>query len=215
MVIYATEQVSFGCYKISSDSGLAFFIRTDYLKIVSPDRIVADAVFQDEEESDIVDAGLAFACETKAMEYLGRAEQNRFSLTQKLLNKNYQKKHVAMALDYLQGKNYLCDYRFALCWLNSRVINHAEGRIRLESELAARGIGKVDSKKALDDFFSTNDEQQLCLRAINKAFRLGVCADEKLFASLIKKGFCYQMIKKMLPLSDYSLQNQKKGSSFE
>lgn len=209
MVIYDTEQVSQGCFKISSDAGLAFFIRCEYLKLVEPSQIVSGAVFEDENEADIVDAGLSFACETKAMDYISRAEQSRFGLTQKLINKKYEKKHIAAALDFLEQKQYLCDSRFALCWLNSRKINHFEGKTRLLAELSARGISKEDSQKAVAEFFMENSEEDFCLGAINKLYRLGYEKNDKLYSSLMQKGFSYAMIKKMLPLSEYA---SEKGS---
>ena len=90
MIVLSKEQVSAEVMKISSDSGLAFFIRNFYLKIVKPESIFENAEFLDEEEQDIVDAGLAFAAESKAVEYLSRSEQSRFGLAKKLGNKNYE-----------------------------------------------------------------------------------------------------------------------------
>ena len=153
MIVLSKEQVSAEVMKISSDSGLAFFIRNFYLKIVKPESIFENAEFLDEEEQDIVDAGLAFAAESKAVEYLSRSEQSRFGLAKKLGNKNYERKSIEMALDYLEFKNYLSDERFARAWLNSRRINHSEGRTKLAAELASRGISKEISRIALDDFF--------------------------------------------------------------
>ena len=73
MLIYGTEQVSPDVVKINSDAGLAFFIRISYLKIVSPEKIVQNAEFCDDDEKDIIDAGKCYAAEMKAVEYLARA----------------------------------------------------------------------------------------------------------------------------------------------
>ena len=197
MIVLSKEQVSAEVMKISSDSGLAFFIRNFYLKIVKPESIFENAEFLDEEEQDIVDAGLAFAAESKAVEYLSRSEQSRFGLAKKLGNKNYERKSIEMALDYLEFKNYLSDERFARAWLNSRRINHSEGRTKLAAELASRGISKEISRIALDDFFSENTEIELCKRDFFKISKS--CADsEKIIRRLVVHGFSYSIIKKVM-----------------
>ena len=84
MVILATEQASFGCIKITADSGLAFFIRTAYLKVVDVETITEGAVFEGETEDDIVNAGLTVNAERKAYDYLMRAEHSRLMLERKL-----------------------------------------------------------------------------------------------------------------------------------
>lgn len=194
MVILSTEQVSDEVIKITSDSGLAFFIRFSYLKIVKPDLIVENAEFLGEDEEDIVSSGFAYAAEAKALEYLSRSEQCRFGLTKKLLNKNYEKKFIEAALDFLEEKKYLSDARFSRSWLNSRKINHFEGRTKLAAELAARGISKEIAKVALDDFFAENSEYELCKKDLKKAMR--TCKEsEKIIRRLISHGFSYSMIK--------------------
>ena len=197
MIVLSKEQVSAEVMKISSDSGLAFFIRNFYLKIVKPESIFENAEFLAEEEQDIVEAGLAFAAESKAVEYLSRSEQSRFGLAKKLGNKNYERKSIEMALDYLESKNYLSDERFARAWLNSRRINHSEGRTKLAAELASRGISKEISKVALDDFYSENPEIELCRKDFLKISKN--CADsEKIIRRLVAHGFSYSMIKKVM-----------------
>ncbi len=194
MVIYGTEQVSPEVIKINSSAGLAFFIRTIYLKSVQAEHIVINAEFTDEDEKDIIDAGMCYAAEAKATEYLARAEQCRFKLTQKLSAKKYEKQYIDAALDYLESKDYLNDRRFALFWLNDRKLNHAEGRTKLNAELLSRGIKKDDARAALDDFFAANDEQELCCRALQKCLRTKKESD-KIVRTLLSLGFSYKIIK--------------------
>ncbi len=197
MIVLSKEQVSAEVMKISSDSGLAFFIRNFYLKIVKPESIIENVELLDEEEQDIIAAGLSFAAESKAVEYLSRSEQSRFGLAKKLGNKNYERKSIEMALDYLEFKNYLSDERFARAWLNSRRINHSDGRAKLAAELASRGINKEISRIALDDFFSENPEIELCKKDFSKISKS--CADsEKIIRRLVAHGFSYSMIKKVM-----------------
>lgn len=197
MLIYGTEQVSPDVVKINSDAGLAFFIRISYLKIVPPEKIIQNAEFCEDDEKDVIDAGMCYAAEMKAVEYLARAEQCRFKLTQKLINKKYERQYIERALDYLESKNYLNDRRFAQFWLNGRKINHSEGRTKLAAELAARGIGKEDVLAALDDFFEMNSETELCRKAYEKCLRTKK-DPEKIIRTLMSHGFQYNLIKKVI-----------------
>ena len=197
MVIYGTEQVSPEVIKINSSAGLAFFIRFQYLKLVLPESICINAEFSDEEEQDILDAGMCYAAEMKAVEYLARAEQCRFKLLQKLLNKKYEKQYVERALDYLESKNYLNDVRFATFWLNSRKINRFEGRTKLCAELLSRGISKQDALAALEEFFEDTSEEELCKKDLEKC-RRAKKDDEKIVKTLLSHGFSYSLVRKIM-----------------
>lgn len=197
MVIASVEEVSTGCVKITTSSGPSFFIRNSYLSLVKFDDIVPSAVFLEEKEDDILNAGLSFAAEKKAVDYLARAEQCRIGLVRKLTAKGFAKEPIQAALDYLESISYLSDRRFARAWLNNRKIGHSEGRGRLASELAARGISRNDADLALDEFFDANDEKTLCLRALKKCQRLKKSL-EKTQDYLKKCGFSYRVIKDIL-----------------
>lgn len=204
MVICDTEQVSPEVLKITSDTGLAFFIRTEYLRIVRPEQIENGVEFVDDAEEDIVDAGMVFSVECKATEYLSRAEQCRFNLTQKLLKKKYERKYIEHALDYLEEKNYLNDRRFSVSWLNSRKINHAEGRTKLLAELLSRGISKEDSNGALDEFFAENSEEALCKKAYSRFIRRGKTGDA-LLRAMLGAGFPYALVRQTVHTAESSV----------
>lgn len=197
MVILATEQASFGCIKITADSGLAFFIRTAYLKVVDVETITEGAVFEGETEDDIVNAGLTVNAERKAYDYLMRAEHSRLMLERKLAVKNYAPEHITAALDYLESESLLSDERFARAWLNMRKIAHSEGRIKLERELYSRGISKNLAASALDEFFAENPEDAQCRRAYEKCRRLQK-SEEKTVNRLLACGFPYKLVKQIM-----------------
>ena len=134
----------------------------------------------------------ASAATQKALALLARCEQCRAGLERKLLQKGYSKLTVAGVLDALEERGLLDDLRFARAWLNSRRIGHYEGRTRLLSELAARGIGKETAKKAVDAFFEEFDEEEICARAVKKFLSQGK-SGEKLMASMIRAGFSWKL----------------------
>ena len=185
-----------GMFKLTPEEGSAFFVRKEYLPEGLFERIDVGLEFDDEETDSLLDAGLTCAVELKAVGYLARAEQSRFGLTRKLIEKKYAKKYVETALTYLEWRGYLSDLRYATAWLNTRKINHFEGRSRLAAELAARGIARDVAGKALDEFFTENDEDELCRKAYEKLSKSK--ADEKLIAALLRSGFSMKQIKSII-----------------
>lgn len=197
MIIKSIAETSYsGMYKVAPEEGSSFYVRKEYLPERLFERIDVGVEFNAEETDSLLDGGLTCAVEFKAVSYLARAEQSRFGLTRKLIEKKYEKKYVEAALTYLEGRGYLSDLRFATAWLNTRRINHYEGRSRLEAELAARGIARDIAGKALDEFFSENDEDEICRKAYEKLSKNK--SDEKLTAALMRAGFSLKMIKRVL-----------------
>ena len=196
MIVKTLVESSYsGMFKFTPEEGSAFYIRKDYLPEGLFERIDVGVEFDEEQADILMDAGLTCAVELKAVSYLARAEQSRFGLTRKLIEKKYDKKYVEAALTYLEGRGYLSDARYAAAWLNTRKINHYEGRSRLAAELAARGIARDVASAALDEFFTENYEEEICRKAYEKLSKNK--SDEKLTESLIRAGFSLKMIKRV------------------
>ena len=197
MVVKTLVESSYsGMFKFTPEEGSSFYIRKDYLPEGLFEKIDVGVEFDEEQADLLMDAGLTCAVELKAVSYLARAEQSRFGLTRKLIEKKYDKKYVEAALTYLEGRGYLSDLRFATAWLNTRKINHFEGRSRLAAELAARGIARDVAGKALDEFFTENDEDEICRKAYEKLSKSK--SGEKLTAALMRAGFTLKMINRVL-----------------
>lgn len=196
MVIKSIAETSYsGMFKIAPEEGSAFYVRKEYLPEDLFERIDAGADFDDIETDSLLDAGLTCAVELKAVGYLARAEQSRFGLTRKLIEKKYDKKYVEAALTYLEGRGYLSDARYATAWLNTRKINHYEGRSRLAAELAARGIAREVATAALNEFFTENDEDEICRKAYEKLSKSK--SGEKLMAAMLRQGFTQKQIRNL------------------
>lgn len=191
MEILSTEITASGLVRVVSSDGGTFFMRPVYLRSLSESDFFSLTVFDEEQSSEIIDAGLITACECKAVDYLARSEQCRSGLLKKLSDKGYQKEYINPALDYLENIKYLSDERFCRSWLNTRKINHAEGRTKLLSELSGRGIQKETAVKALDDFFAENSEKEAAEKCYRKLVRKGKTGD-KLISAMIQQGFSYK-----------------------
>ena len=186
--------MSSGCIKITTEEGPAFFIRKAYLIHVAPEAISSGSVFSGEDEEDIIDAGFCYAAESKALSYLARAEQSRFNLTRKLGAKGIERRCIEKVLDYLEREGSLSDARFARAWLDTRKINHLEGRSRLALELAFRGIAREVADAALDEFFSENSEDESCKKALEKCRRRRM-REDKIINYLLRHGFSQKTIR--------------------
>lgn len=192
--------------------GSAFFLRTDYLEIVSPLELdpakngfgvlghVNSINFNKEKTDDLLNAAKCFEIEKKSLEYLARAEQCRFLLTQKLLKKDFPKNLINKALDYLESQNYLSDVRFAGAFLRNRGIDHLEGESRLLQELLSRGINRQVASDAVAEYFLSKDQEEICLMAFQKVSRRKK-DPEKIIAYLLQSGFSYSMIKRVMSKS--------------
>lgn len=217
MIIRGIKQVLLGVYEITPDAGSAFFLRSDYLSIVKEDRLLPygygrldvdledlsslkegdTGFFNQEETEDLFKASSLYEVEKAAMSYLSRSEHSRSSLCLKLLKKGFDKKKIEKVLDYLESKEILSDRRFAYAWLQSRSIDHSEGRIRLSCELSLRGLDRSIIKEALDNFFLEHDEEELCRKAYKKLCRVKKDI-EKIKASLVRQGFSFKLIQNVI-----------------
>ena len=196
MVIKSIAETSYsGMFKVAPEEGSAFYIRKEYLPEGLFERLDIGAEFDDDETDSLLDAGLTCAVELKAVGYLARAEQSRFGLSRKLIEKKYDKNYVEAALTYLEERGYLSDLRYATAWLNTRKTNHYEGRSRLSAELAARGISRDVATAALDEFFSENDEDEICRKAYEKLAKTK--SGEKLTSAMIRAGFTQKQIRNL------------------
>ena len=154
-------------------------------------------VFSKEDFEDCTNAGLAFAAEKKAMEYLGKVEHSRFLLKNKLLKKEHPIFAIEKALDYIESKKYLDDSRYAMAFLRNRSITHYEGRNRLMNELLQRGIEKKIAAVQIEDFFEEKDEVEIAKKALEKLKRIGK-KDDKIVSSLERLGFSNRVIREIL-----------------
>ena len=200
MIIKSIEPTSYeGMYKLTPEQGVVFYARQDYLSGIGIvlDDVQPGAEFIDDDEEALLDAGLICAVELKAVSYLARSEQCRFGLKRKLLAKQYKSEYIDKALSFLESKNYLSDERYAAAWLNDRRINHYEGQTKLLLELQSRGIDKAVAADAVKEFFTDNDEEEICRKAYERFVKKGK-SEDKLIEALLKAGFAYKLIKNVI-----------------
>lgn len=188
------EYAGSDCVKCTFSSSVSFYVRLRYLEDCPPEKISAGSILTDEEFDSLMEAALVYAAERDAVSYLERGEHSRFLLKGKLLKKKHAAASVERALDYCEQRGWLSDRRYAGAWLRSRAITHIEGRIRLQGELASRGVDRQIVREALDEFFEAESEVDKCRRAREKLVAQGKEGDSLLHA-LMQKGFSEKVIR--------------------
>ena len=128
---------------------------------------------------------------------LARSEQCRAGLERKLLQKEFDSAAIKEALDFLEEKKYLDDARYASSWIRTHCALKPRGRIRLISELCARGVAREICVKAVDSYFETVDEYELCFQALKKLI-LKKRNEKNILKSLADSGFSYKIIMRVL-----------------
>lgn len=194
--IETAEFIGSDYVKCTFSGGTSFYVRLEYLMLCPSEKVAAGSELTDEYFSDLMDAALTYAAERDAVAYLERSEHSRFLLKTKLLKKKHGAASIERALDYCESRNWLSDRRFAGAWLRSRAISHTEGRIRLQGELAARGVSRQIALEALNEFFESENEEDKCRRAREHLISQGKTGDA-LIRSLVRKGFSEKMIRRV------------------
>jgi len=139
-----------------------------------------------------------------AAKSLARCEQCRASLERKLVKKGFENQVISQALDYLESKNYLDDYRYASFWIRSHCDYKPQGSYRLLKDLCERGLSRETASAAIKEYFESHNEEELCSRAFDDLIKKNK-SEEKILNSLANSGFSYKIIQRVF--------KNKKGQS--
>lgn len=122
--------------------------------------------------------------------YLAKRDYTKKEIYTKLLQKYWEKIPVQKVILILEVKGYLNDLEFA----KNYVKNKKGGRKKIEYDLKVKGVSSADIEEALGSYESEDE-----LLELKKAWeKLGNRDDQKKIASLMRKGFSYSDIKKIL-----------------
>ena len=131
--------------------GSPFFIP---MELVRSEHLSAGQELSEEEFLGLKEKQRRLACRDKALEYLARREHTAFELRRKLSAKGFEAEQISWALGYLEERDCLSELRYARAYIESRQRRNPEGRILLSRRLSAKGVGREDADRALDEYFS-------------------------------------------------------------
>ena len=132
----------------------------------------------------------------KASDYLGMRMHSKKELVDKLLKKGFDRDVISEAVAKLEEYHFVDDELMAKTFVEQ---NGKYSRRMLENKLKAKGVdGKIAKETAL--IKTDEDEFLLCKRFAQKHIDSKGLNDDndvkKLFASLLRKGFTFDTVKK-------------------
>ncbi len=149
------------------------------------EELIKDAIFDSEVKSAI----------EKANEYIGTRMHSKKELYEKLLKKGYEKRVIMTALDKLEEYHYVDDNLFAKLYIEQ---NKKYSKKMIENKLMQKGISADIIHQIIGDN-SDFQEIELCKKQAEKyANSKDLSKDgavQKLYASLSRKGFAFNVIK--------------------
>lgn len=132
----------------------------------------------------------------KASEYLGIRMHTKKELFDKLLKKGYEKDVISRAIEKLEEYHYVDDSLFAKQFLMQ---NSNYSKRMIENKLKQKGVtSEIVSKTT--EIRDDGDEFALCKKLAEKYAKSKDLSKEnavqKMYASLIRKGFSFENVKK-------------------
>lgn len=122
--------------------------------------------------------------------YLAKRDYSKKEIYNKLLQKYWEKIPVQKVILILEAKGLLDDLEFAKNYVKTK----KGGRKKIEYDLKVKGISSSILKEALESY--ENEDE---LSELRKAWdKLGSRDEQKKIASLMRKGYSYGDIKKIL-----------------
>ena len=135
----------------------------------------------------------------KSLDLLARREHSIWELRQKLRQRFPGFREVEPVLLRLEEQKFLCDERFSLNFVRSRMANRSWGAYRLRAELQQRGIAGQWIEQALASEVDASDLREKAEAFVRKSgFPTDPAAKRKLAQKLYQRGFSQELINQVL-----------------
>lgn len=131
---------------------------------------------------------------------LSRRELSRAELTDKLIDRGFERDDVAEAVDRLADKRFVDDRRAAFAHVRTASRLKGRGRLRIQRELESRGFSRELTREALAEIPQDEDLHAIQRFIARKRRTLDDTPEgrRKLFSQLLRRGFPADMISKAL-----------------
>ncbi|NLB81180.1 MAG: RecX family transcriptional regulator [Clostridiaceae bacterium] len=135
-----------------------------------------------------------------ALIYIAKRRLTGFELKEKLKKKGYSQRLCEETVAYFTDMGYINDFDYAERFIMDAVSLKQHGTMRIERDLASRGIEKDVISKAIESLEIDNLETLRQLVAANcRSLDLSNIKDRnRLFGFLVRKGFRYDEINVVL-----------------
>lgn len=181
--------------KIFLDEEFAFVLYKGELRsmhIVEGNRLTV-------EQKEKIEEVLLKRAKLRAMNLLKARSYTQMQLTEKLRQGLYPEDLIEQAIDYVKSFHYIDDYQYACDYIEYHFEDKPEKRLILD--LQRKGISKDIINRALQEKKDNSDEdvEEKMIQDFIRKKRIdlenaGFEEKQKLFASLVRKGFSYEKV---------------------
>lgn len=151
-------------------------------------------------------------CKERSLYLLSGTAKTERRLREKLMKSaHYTEEVIEKTISFLKDYDYLNDYQYALRYLEENAGKRS--LLDMKAKLFLRGVDSSSLDRALADFQEkqreeeTNPEREALKKWMEKKSRSLDLSDrkdkEKLFASLMRKGFSYNLIRKVMDTEEF------------
>jgi regulatory protein len=195
MIITKLEEYEKGKTKVYIDEEYRFILYNKDLKCnhIEEQGSISEAVYEDIRINTVLRRA-----KQKAMAILKFMDRTEQELINKLKMADYTEDIISEVINYIKSYHYIDDMRYAINYIHSKKNNKSKRQIY--SELVQKGIDKMYLEQAFN--LEYEDEDIAIKRALAKK-NTDICnltenEKLKLAASLYRKGFQADLIKKYL-----------------
>lgn len=195
MIITKLEKIDQKKTKVYADDEYVFLLYPPDIRKyeIQEEKEIPESVY-----TDIIENTIYRRAKQKALAILKYMDRTESELAEKLRKEYYTEPIILRTIEYVRSYNYIDDERYARNYVRTR--KSLKSRKQLQIELKNKGIEKELINNTLD-ICMESDEEAL-LRAYKKKVKnpdeLTTLQKQKVFASLFRKGFRYEDIKKYL-----------------
>lgn len=193
MVISKLQDIGNYKFKVYIDGEYAFLLYSTDLR---RNRLEEGMEISEELYEDILVHTIYRRAKQKAMAILKRMDRTEAELRSKLKQADYRDDAIDVALEYVMKYGYVNDERYAECYIRCK--QNGKSRKQIEYTLAQKGLSRELIQTAMENEYES--EEEAIRRAIYKKTEDPTTMDRekkmKLIASLCRKGYSYEKIKK-------------------
>ncbi len=202
MIVIITHLEKFGDYKtkVYIDDEYCFLLTNKqiYYFTISVNNEIS------QEQYEIIYSSVLKSAKIKALNILKRMDRTESELRQKLNNNGYSNNIVDKTIEYINNYHYIDDYRYAKNYFEYKRNNKSTRAICME--LTNKGVSKeiISSILETDSISDIDAIRKIINKKTKNVEYLTQNEKQKLYTSLIRKGFNSSLISKELKSIDYT-----------
>ncbi len=202
MIITQLEDVGRSKVKVYIDDEYAFLL---YQKEINHFNLREGEEISQSSYEIIIEEKIYYRAKEKALSILKYMDRTEEELRKKLEDAGYAKDIIRRTISYVSQYGFLSDDRYALDYVKKKM--YTKSKLVIKTQLQQKGINKeIIDKAFVEEYDNLESEEDPELKAIQKVVAkkskdidaLSVEEKQKLLASLYRKGFQINKIKKVL-----------------